>query len=202
MEKIKDTWELDTSTDLNIAETEESNKVKTHEEIILMIKEIKEIEETYGPFEIIDIEESEELIDVDHDELKENDEQKTVKELNKRRFKIFKVDIKTEADILAKRAEKSATFKVRFDEQGNLVNLDFKKPKPKKQTESKPGKLSGLKKLRKGKKGKGTASSDEEKIKVKKSKGSKLKGKLGKVGKLKRAIPGKKSKKEKSEKKE
>ena len=189
------------------SENENVTPVKTHEEIIAITRELKELEERYGAFEIVEIEEeSEELIEVDHGDLPEPDKIVVESKIKKpdldtklKKYKIFKVKVRNKSKVKTIREAKSATFRMRFDETGNLVNLDFKKPKPKKESESKPGRLSKLKKLRKGKKGKGEPSSAEGETKDKKSKGSKLKGR---IGKLKKVIPGKKSKKEKSEKKE
>ena len=89
----------------------------------------------------------------------------------------------------------SATFRIRFDESGNLVNLDIKKPEPKVKVEKDKKKFS-LKKILPGKKSKDKG--DEEASKEKSSIGSKLKGSFGKIGKLKNVIPNK-SKKSDSE---
>jgi len=170
--------------DAIIQQGENVTPVKTHAEIIEMINELKELEERYGEFEIIDIEVKEELIEVEHSELA--DSEKLVSE---------------------RETKKTATFKIRFDEAGNLVNTDFRKVKPKKPSKFKTkivGKLPKLKQgglKRKDKKGadKGETGSDE--VKDKESKGSKLKGRFGKIGKLKKVIPNKGKRNEKKSKK-
>ena len=92
---------------------------------------------------------------------------------------------------------KAATFKLRFDENGKLVNIDLKKPKPPtaKSESKKRFKIPFPKIKIKEKEG-------ESKATEKKSKG--LKGKLGAIGNLKRVIPskGKKEKKTKELKSE
>ena len=177
------------------------NSIKSHEEIIAMIQEIKELEERFGSFDVVEIEEeSEDLIEVEHGELPKRKkissppalkkpEQKTKPIVHKKLDKkqIFKVKVRSKPQVHKKRAVKSATFKIRLDDKGNLVNLDFNKPKPETKT-----KRSGLKKktLQKDSKQKDNVETDE-------TIGSRLKSK---IGNLKRAIPGRKSNNEKSEK--
>jgi len=191
---------------------EVSSPVKTHEEILSMIKELKELEERYSAFEIIEIvEEGEELIEVDYGELTEPAIPVTPEEIKKpgfgnkfKKIKIFRIKVSSKSERLAKKAEKSATFKIRFDETGNLVNLDFRKPVPKEPSKLKSKIVGKIPKLKKRGSKKGDKSGDREKGKKdrkKKSKGSKVKGGFGKIGKLKKVIPGKKPKKNKSKKK-
>lgn len=107
--------------------------------------------------------------------------------------KFFKIKARGSTEVKKARLErKAATFKLRFDEKGKLVNIDLKKPKlsePK--AESKKRFKLPIPK-RKGKEKEGETKTTE-----KKSKG--LKGKLGKISKLKVAIPGKRKKETKRE---
>ena len=107
--------------------------------------------------------------------------------------KFFKIKVRGSTDVKKARLErKAATFKLRFDEKGKLVNIDLKKPKPSEpKSESKKRFKLPIPK-RKGKEKEGETKTTE-----KKSKG--LKGKLGKISKLKVAIPGKRKKETKRE---
>lgn len=99
-----------------------------------------------------------------------------------------------------------ATFRIRFNKEGKLENIDFIKPKKKSETESKLKKIIKVDKIvsiikRKGKKGDGG-----EKPKSEEGKGGKLSKILGPISKItsikdKLPIPGK-GKKEKKSKKE
>jgi hypothetical protein len=116
-------------------ENDKGNDIfKTHKEILELIEEIKEFEKEYN---ITDIE-SEfievpdklvEFLEVDSEEFKE------VEETSKRRFKI---KYQTRARIRKLREEQKkfdpTTFRIRFDDKGDLVNIDVKKAvtKPKK----------------------------------------------------------------------
>ncbi|MCK4995763.1 MAG: hypothetical protein KAR55_02645 [Thermoplasmatales archaeon] len=107
--------------------------------------------------------------------------------------KFFKIKVRGSTDVKKARLErKAATFKLRFDEKGKLVNIDLKKPK---QSEPKSESKKRFKlpiPKRKGKEKEGETKTTE-----KKSKG--LKGKLGKISKLKVAIPSKRKKETKRE---
>jgi len=202
---------LDTAVQQDAEDEEVVTSVKTHEEILAVIQEIKGFEERFGEFEIVDVQVSDELIEIEHPELAKTEELGAEEELKKsdlskkfKKYKIFKVKVRQKSDeALSKKPLKSATFKIRFDETGKLVNMDLRKPVPKEPSKLKAklaGKLPKLKKSslkRKGKKG----ESDESTGTEKKSKGSKLKGGFGKIGKLKGVIPSKGKKKEKKSKK-
>lgn len=103
--------------------------------------------------------------------------------------KLFKIRARSSTDVKKARLEqKAATFKLRFDEKGKLINMDLKEPK---KSEPKPESKKRFKipiPKRKGKEGE---------TKEKKSKG--LKGKLGKIGNLKKVIPSKGKKEKKRE---
>ena len=201
---------LDTAVQQDAEDEEVVTPVKTHEEILAVIQEIKGFEERFGEFEIVDVQVSDELIEIELPELTKTEELGAEEELKKsdlskkfKKYKIFRVKVRQKSDEeLHKKPLKSATFKIRFDETGQLVNMDLRKTVPKKPSKlkAKPdGKFSKLKHSlkRKGKKGE---SGDSER-KEKKSKGGKLKGGFGKISKLKGVIPSKGKKKEKKSKK-
>jgi hypothetical protein len=186
---------------------------KTHEEILEMIEEIKKFEKKFIGH---DFEETEvEFIAVDKDvvefiEVEENKleqfepisiKQETKKPGLKEKLKIskiFKARPKVQKEEVEAKPITAATFKIRFNEAGELVNIDLKKPKPR--PESK--KRFDLKKImiiRKGKtekKEKAEETEKEAETTEKKSKISNLKGGLGKISLLKKAIPHRRKKKE------
>ena len=204
--------ELDATIQPDLERKEDVGHVKTHEEIIEMIDELKELEERYGEFEIIDIEVTEELIEVEHSELADSEKLVSESETKKqslskklKKYQVFRIKVRRRSDtIVDKKPVKTATFKIRFDESGNLVNTDFRKVKPKKPSKFKTKIVGKLPKLkygglkRKGKKGAAKSETGSDEVKDKESKGSKLKGK---IGKLKKVIPNKGKKKEKKSKK-
>jgi len=152
----------------------------SHKEILELIDVIKDLENTFEDFEFKEPEKDEELIEVKPEEIKP-------------------IPIKTDEEVKKKKQKKHSSkpvvhtsFKVRFDESGELINVDLRKPK---QEPEKKKKFS-FKKLVKGRKKEKTETAEPEA----KSKKSKLKGGLGKIGKLKRVIPsrGKKTEETKS----
>ena len=116
------------------SELEEDNEniiIKTHKEILELIEEIKEIEKEYDFTDIepefIEVpEDPVEFLEVDSEEFKE------VEETSKRRFKI---KYRTRAEVRKLKEERKkfdpATFRIRFDDKGDLVNIDVKKTIPK-----------------------------------------------------------------------
>jgi len=161
----------------------DTSSIKNHEEILQLIDEIRSFEINFEGYEIVKEEvEKEELIEVEHEKPEE----------------ITPIPIKEEKDKLLlrsrlskKRVEKPitpTTFRIRYADDGSLVNVDFRAPKPKKEGT----KGFSLKKLRRKKcKSTGEAEAGEKK--------SKLKGGLGRLGKLKKVIPSRGKKEEKSE---
>lgn len=216
-EGLEQIGELDDTTQLDSEKNDTFSSVKTHFEIVTMIKELKEFEQRFSGFEIVDVEVSEELIEVEHSELLEMNHSEIEDEIRKsslgtrlKKYKVFRIKVRSKSDITSvKKPVKSATFKIRFDESGNLVNTDFKNAKSKEPSKFKAkilGKLPklkkpGLKRKNKKKEESGEASESSEEG-GKKSKNKKLKGGLGKIGKLKGVIPNKSKKKEKKSKKE
>jgi len=196
-------------------DSEQDNTIsfaKTHEEILEMIEEIKKLEKKFIGY---DFEETEvefiavdedvvEFIEVEEDKLEQFEstpiEQETKKPGLKEKLKIsriFKARPKVQKEDAEEKPITAATFKIRFNEAGELVNIDLKKPKSR--PESK--KRFDLKKImirRKGKtekKEKAEETEKEAETTEKKSKISKLRGGLGKIGMLKKAIPHRRKKK-------
>jgi len=201
-------------------DSEQDNSIsfaKTHEEILEMVEEIKKFERKFigHDFEETEVEfiavedDVVEFIEVEEDKLEEFEpipiEQETKKPGLKERLKlnrIFKIKPKVQKEEVEAKPIRAATFKIRFNEGGELVNIDIKKPKPK--PESK--KRFDFKKLRIRRKGKTEKTEkeieEESETEEKKSKFSKLKGGLSKIGKLKKAIPRRGKKKEETEESE
>lgn len=189
----------------NLEQDGSASAVRSHEEIIELINEIKDFETRFPDIEFEEVEIAEEFIEVEPEpfeeftpipiksEIKEKD-----RKVKRKKHKLFRIKSRTRAEAEQWRMKrKAATFKIRFDEKGELVNLDIKKPKPKKQ-KSEGKKRFGLKKIRR-KKGEKTEETTETKEVEEGVKKPKIKGKLGKLGKLKRAIPSRSKKKEEPE---
>lgn len=136
-----------------LEEKEGSSVTKSHKEIIELLEEIKEFEREYGLLEIepefIEVEEDiVEFVEVEPDivekiELVDSETDYETQEKTKKRRK-FKIKYRTRAEVKKwreKRGEERkenipATFRIRFDNEGDLVNIDLsqikKKPKSKK----------------------------------------------------------------------
>jgi hypothetical protein len=147
-----------------IGEKKEFQTVKTHDEILELLKEIKKIEQVYNPAEFkplpedieqdlmkfIDLDQDfVEFVDLQPDAVKDikpveevKPEEKQLIKNKKLRFKLkFRSWLEAKKwrkhkDIENKKMD-PATFRIRFDKEGNLVNIDFKKIKAK---PKKPGK--------------------------------------------------------------
>lgn len=190
-------------------DSEQDNTIsfaKTHEEILEMIEEIKKFEKKFighnfeeTEVEFIPVDEDVvEFIEVEEDKLEQFEpipiEQETKKPGLKEKLKIskiFKARPKVQKEEVEAKPITAATFKIRFNEAGELVNIDLRKPKPKPESKKRFD-LKKLKIKRKGKTEKIEKAKETEKEAVtteKKSKISKLKGGLGKIGMLKKAIP-------------
>lgn len=182
---------------------------KTHEEILKMLEEIKDFENKYQEFDLESIKDDVEFLEVEKDLVEFIDiEKDTLKQIKpvplkpdkikpilkdkKRKRKIYRVRIRKRPKIKKEKPEAKvitpATFKIRFNEGGELVNIDLRKSK------LKPKSRKHLR-IRKSK------IKNEEKIENegKKSKILKLKGALGKIGYLKKAIPHRSKKEEEIE---
>ena len=180
---------------------------KTHEEILEMIEEIKkfekkvighDFEETEVEFIEVD-EDVVEFVEVEEDKLEQFEpipiKEETKKPGLKEKLKINRI-FKSRSEVQKEKVEAkpitAATFKIRFDEAEELVNIDFKKPKPKPESKRR----FDLKRLRIKRRRKTEKTEKETETSEKKSKFSKLNGGLGKIGKLKKAIPHRGKKKE------
>jgi hypothetical protein len=207
--------------------------VKSHEEILEIINEIKIFEEEFIESSIIQTNQIE-FIPVDEDELIEIDQPKIAPEKKKVVIKnILKlkkdefvtpseqidpaweteeVNFKTRIQSLFSFIHKDSTdkqngadekiiypavFRIRFNSEGNLENIDFKKASPKADIKEDLQKINVIKKIKiKRKKGEKQESDESE---GKGGKLSKLKA-IGKISKIKNVIPKRGGKKE--EKKE
>lgn len=147
-----------------LVEKREFQTVKSHDDILELLKEIKKIEEVYNPAEFKPEPENIEqdlmkFIDLDQnfvefvdlkpeinkdikpiEEVKEKEDQLITKK--KQRFKLkFRNRLEAKKWRKDKDTENKkidpATFRIRYDKEGNLVNIDFKKIKTKPKTPSK-----------------------------------------------------------------
>ncbi len=164
--------------------------IKNHSEILQIIDEIRVYEQNFVDFNSELVEDKKDikkdLIEVDHEKnISEDDE--SIGELNNKKFSFLKKTKENE------KTKVPTTFKIGFDEDGKLVNLDLKKPKPKKDDASSKKKFSVKSLLPKRKK-------ENEETKDDGSKSSKLKKGLGKLSKLKRVIPSKNKSSEETKK--
>ena len=178
---------------------------KTREEILAMFEEIKTFEKKFCSHEIIDNNE-EEFIEFEPVFLEVFEPEPPEPEFDTVAISEKEKKIKIKEKSAKVKTVDPTTFKIRFDGNGQLVNLELKKPKLKAKKESKLNSKLGskLKKVRRRKKDKTEAS--DTKIEET-SKASKLKsgiGKIGKIkniGKLKNVIPRRGKKKETVEEK-
>ena len=167
--------------------TSHSN-IKDHSEILQIIDEIRVYEQDFVDFSTEILEEVEDikqdLIEIDHEEIISKEE--VLSNQNEKKVSFLK---KKEKESKPKIPTK---FKIGFNEKGELVNLDLKKPKIKQEKEGTKGKFD-LKRLikKKGDAGAGDTSDSSSII-------SKLKGLKGRLSTLKKVIPNKKSSSEES----
>jgi len=156
------------------------SEIKGHSEILQIIDEIRGYEKNFMDFstevveEVPDVEHD--LIEVSHETVIPEDD---LSESEKKNFSLFKKEKESKPNV-------PTTFKIGFNEKGELVNLDLKQPKPKKENEKSKSKFNLKKLIPIKKKGEESAESSESSSKV-----SKLKGGLGKLSKLKKVIPNK-----------
>lgn len=196
-------------------EQDVTSSVKTHEEILEMIEEIKEFEKKFREYDLEETEVEEELIEVEQNivdfievDKDESDQIEPIafeSEAKKSGFierliksKIFRIRVRSRSEAQKARLEaKAATFKLRLNEEGKLVNIDLKKPKSSKPKSKKRFNLKKIVTKRRGK-----TKETEVETTEKMSKISKLKGGFSKISKLKRAIPHKGKMEKKSEESE
>ena len=174
--------------------------VKSHEEILQLIDEIKEIENNFDEIGVGEplLQEWETVAPEEAKPIPIKSEIEESKEKKRSRFRLKK---RSRLEVKRREREKHyATFKFRFDDDGNLANLDFRKPKPKPEKTKGKFKIPIINKfIRKGKK---EAEITEEAPSEKKGIAGKIKGALGGIGKIKNAIPGRKKKTEEAPKEE
>ena len=160
--------------------------IKSHEDIIRLINDIRLFEENFEEFEFFKSQEidTDDIIEVDHN-VKNNDL------------------IKQEQDLIDKKKSipffntgNPATFKIRYNEKGDLVNLDLRKTPPKKDQTKKRFNIKNILPLHKSKEKKEKKSSEDKDDKDKKSK---IKNTFSKFSKLKNVIPNKGKKENKKE---
>jgi len=160
-----------------------SSLTLTHEEILELIEEIKELEKKY-PGNNTEEPELKEFIEIEQEIPSEQVEFISVEEEPEKpgliqgfkKSQILKNKPKLKSEV-PKKDITPATFKIRVNDEGKLVNIDLKKSKVK----SEAKKPINLKKFNIFKK--------KTKNKEKKSMVSRMKGGLRSVGKLKRVIP-------------
>lgn len=186
------------SDDSPVITEEPDLSVKEHEPVFLEpLKPEPSIEEPEVEWEEVDIEP--ELVDLEavptEDKLKKPGLKEKLGNLRKKIPIKFKLKPKKEVEKEEIKPEITpTTFKLRFDDEGKLVNIDLKKPKPRPKLN-----LKTLKKIRIRRKDKSEKEAESEEPKEKKSKISKLKGGFSKIGKLKNVIPHKKKESEETE---
>lgn len=171
--------------------------IKDHFEILQIIDEIREFENNFVDFKGETVEETEnitqDLIEVDPEGIEEVVlDEEVLQESDKKFFKFLKEKEKKEP-----KPRVHTTFKMRFNEERKLVNLDFKQPKIKKKRSESKSKFN-LKKFIPSRKKENEETSDKSESSSKASKLKGLKGGLGKLSKLKKVIPNKKSSSEES----
>ena len=208
---------------MNELDSEQDNTIsftKTHKEILEIIEEIKIFEKKYQVYdlnetdleiEFIEVEQDAvefievnediiEFIDVENEKLEKFKSLSIDKDLKKfglidKFIKILPTKIGSEVnqEKITHNDYTPATFRIRFNENGELENIDVKKSKPKIKSE----KRFILKKLRFKRMGKNEKT--ETKPIEKNSKISNLKGSLSRLGKLKKVIPSRKKELEETE---
>jgi len=178
-----------------------SSPVKTHEEILELIDEIKELENRFPEIKTdqrwITVEPEVIVPEQKPTEIKTEIEEYSKKE--KKKLIKFRIKRRSHSEVQKIRREsKATTIKLRIDEEGNLVNTDIRKQKKGKEGKSK----FNIKKLLRREKEKTVEGQEGETTETEDKKGgiSKIKNVFGGIGKLKNVIPGRKSKSEEPEK--
>ena len=201
---------------MNELDSEQDNTIfftKKHEEILEIIEEIKRFEKKYQTYDLKESDLDIEFIEVEQDvvdfievnedivefsEVEQENLEKVksisiVKDIKKlglkdKFIKIFpsKIGAEIKQEKIKQKDITPATFRIRFNENGELENIDLKKSKPKLKSEKHfIFKKFSFKRMENNEK-------TESKLVEKNSKISKLKGGLGRLGKLKKVIPSRK----------
>jgi len=187
---------------LGLDHGDDKTPIKTHEEILTIIEEIKKFERQFGEYDITEpvedeliefepaIEEYPEWEPVEPEEEIQKPRLTTKNDKKRKSHAVLEGTTKQPENVVVNLSQ-SNVFKLRFDKNGNLVNLDFRKPKAKPKSASKtPGHLK--------KSGHKAKEQTEEKTKEgeEASKFSKLKTGIGKLGKIKGVLPSRGKKEE------
>lgn len=166
---------------------DDKDYIKSHEEIIREIDKIREFEQKFtdfsSDFKINKKEKKEEIVEFSPKKI-ENITNFENKDKNKFSNKIKKYSFISKNN--KKKVPKPATFNIGFNDNGNLVNYDFKK---KKVANKSKFKITNLIKRKKPKDEKTSEEGEDSKV-------SKIKEKFGFFGKLKKFIPTKNKEKE------
>ena len=170
-----------------------SSSVKTHDEILELLEEIKEFEKRFPEINI-----DEKIVPTDellHEEIKPIPIKTEIKKKEKKKkiknpFSRIKLRSRSEVQRI-KHEKQITTIKLILDEQGNLINPDIRKSKPKKQRKSKLNIKNLINLIKRKKEGKAAETTEGDK----RFNLSKIKSIFGKVGKIKQVIPGKKTEK-------
>ena len=166
------------------------SSIKSHKEIIQMIDELKEFENISIDDKIEKKPTSNEIIEIDKKEIDNN----LVIETDEKKKEFFKNVTLFSKNKKEKRENKDvnpSTFKIGFNKNGDLVNLDFKKKEIPEEKKEKLNFKNILSKFKRGNKNKKEKSND--------SKISLIKDKIGNIGKIKKLIPSRSKKEKKAE---
>ncbi len=172
---------------------DEKDSIKSHKQIIHMIDELKEFENIKIDHEIKEKPMTNEILEIDKNEINDNlviETEEEKKEFLKNVNLFPKIRWKNEEN----KEINPSTFKIGFNKNGDLVNLDFKQKKIQEEKKVKLNfkNLFSLFKIKDKNKNEGKEKSNDSKI-------SMIKDKIGKIGKLKKLIPSKGKKEKKAE---
>ena len=168
-----------------------SSSVKTHDEILELLEEIKEFEKIFHEINIDKkIVPTDELL---HEEIKPIPIKAEIKKKEKKKkiknpFSRIKLRSRSEVQRI-KHEKQITTIKLILDEQGNLINPDIRKFEPKKQRRSKLNIKSLVNLIKRKKEGETAETTEREK----RFNLSKITGVFSKLGKIKQVIPSKKT---------
>lgn len=175
-----------------------SSPVKTHEEILELLDEIKEFEKKFPEINLDKkIVTTEEIGEIPQEEVKPIPIKSEIKKKEKKKHPLFRIKLRSRSEVQRiKREKQITTIKLILDEQGNLINPDIRKPKPKKHRKTR----FNIKNLVKRKKEKGEEGETTETVeKEKRFNISKITSVFSKISKIRQVIPSKKTETKKEE---
>ena len=136
-------WDINMG-ELDLEKNDKISVTKSHREILDLIKELKEIEKEFDfkkyEHEFIEVkEEMVKFLEVEPDNIEELEPVTSEKEIESEEFveskkerRKFKIKYRTQEGIKKLKDEREATtFRIRFDNEGDLVNIDLNKIKKK-----------------------------------------------------------------------